>query len=79
MTSRNDSRIFTRIFKESSPEHLANAGVSQVYICGATVFLLYITDLPDFVCNISIYSDDTTLHSKCDQVFDLLNLSYDLA
>ena len=30
-------------------------------------------DLPDDVCNIAIYADDTTLHSKCDQASDLGN------
>ena len=35
-------------------------------------FLLYIHDLPDDVtCNITIYADDTTLYSKCDQAPDL--------
>ena len=34
--------------------------------------LIYINDLPnDVICNISIYADDTTLYSKCDQAFDL--------
>ena len=33
---------------------------------------LYINDLPDDVlCDIAIYADDTTLHSKCDQASDL--------
>ena len=34
-------------------------------------FSLYINDLPDVICNIAIYSDDTTLHSKCDQACHL--------
>ena len=25
----------------------------------------------DIICNITIYADDTTLYSKCDQAFDL--------
>ena len=34
--------------------------------------LLYISDrLNDVACNISIYADDTTLYSKCDQASDL--------
>ena len=36
------------------------------------LFLLYINDLPDdAACNIAIYANDTTLHSKCDQASDL--------
>ena len=43
--------------------------------------VLYINDFPDdFVGNIAIFADDTTLYSKCDQASDLcqqlnLNLS----
>ena len=29
-------------------------------------------DLPDVICNIVIYVDDTTLYSECDQTSDLL-------
>ena len=37
-----------------------------------TLFLLYINDLlDDVICNIAIYADDTTLHSKHDQASDL--------
>ena len=37
-----------------------------------TIFLLHIDDLPDdVICNIAIYSDDTTLYSKCDQASDM--------
>ena len=57
---------------KSSQECPVNAGVPKVSILGATLFLLYINDLPDCViCNIDIYADDTTLYSKCDQVSDL--------
>ena len=35
-------------------------------------FLLYINDLSDdFISEIAIYADDTTLYSECDQVSDL--------
>ena len=43
----------------------------QGSIPGPTLFLLYINDLPDDICNIAIYADDTTLYSKCDQPSDL--------
>ena len=57
---------------KSLQEYPANSGVSQGSILGPTLFLLYINDLPDdFICNIAIYTDDTTLYSKCDQVFHL--------
>ena len=33
---------------------------------------MYIIDLPDdVICNIAIYTDDTTLYSKCNQASDL--------
>ena len=57
---------------ESSQEYSVNAGVPQGSIFGPILFLLYINDLPDdVVCNIAIYTDDTTLYSKCDQASDL--------
>ena len=35
-------------------------------------FLFYINDLPDdVICDITIYADDTTRYSKCDQASDL--------
>ena len=55
-----------------SQECPANAAVLQRFILGPKPFLLYINDLPaDVICNISIYADDSTLYSKCDQAFDL--------
>ena len=47
------------------------AGVSQGLTLDSTLFLLYINDLfNDVFCNNVIYTDDTTLHSKCDQTSD---------
>ena len=41
-------------------------------ILGCPIFLLYINDLPDnFICNIDIYADGTTLYSKFNQASDL--------
>ena len=57
---------------KSSQEYPVNAGVPQGFIFAATLFLLYINDLPDdVICHISIYADDTTLYSKCERASDL--------
>ena len=57
---------------KSSQEYPGNAGLPQGCIIGPTLFLLYISDLPDDVtCDIAIYADDTTLYSKCDWASDL--------
>ena len=50
---------------KSSQEYPVNAGVPQCSILGPTLLLLHINDLPDdLICNIAIYTDDTTLYSK---------------
>ena len=57
---------------KSSQEYLVNAGVPQGSIFGpALIFLLYINDLPDVICDIAIYGDDSKVYSKYDQASDL--------
>ena len=50
-----------------------NARVPQGFILGLTLYQWYINDLPadDFIFNIAIYADGTTLYSTCDQTSDL--------
>ena len=67
----SNRRLRVLLDGKSSQEYSVKAGVPQGFILGPTLFLLYIYDLPDVICNTAIYSDDTTLYSKCDQASDL--------
>ena len=73
-------------YGKSSQEYAVNAGwkSSRVH-CWSYTFPTIFDDLPDVICSIAIYADDTTLYSKCDQASDLwqqlesaseLNLTY---
>ena len=56
---------------KSSQEYPTNAVLPRGSILGPTPFLLYINDLPDVICDITIYADDTTFYSKCNHASDL--------
>ena len=47
-----------------SKEYVVNTGVPKGSILGTALFLVCINDFPDdFICDISIYADDTTLYT----------------
>ena len=56
---------------KSSQEYPLTVGVPQGSILGPRLFLLYLSDIPDVICDIAIYADDTTFYSKFDQAYDL--------
>ena len=67
---------------KSSQEYPVNVELPQGSILGSTLFILYINHPPDnVICDIAIYTGDTTLYSKCDRASDLwqkLELDSDL-
>ena len=57
----SNRRLRVVLDEKSSQEYPVNAGVPQASILGPTLFLQYINVLPDDICDIAIYADDTTL------------------
>ena len=43
----------------------------QGSILSSTLFLRYINDLDDVICDTAVYANDATLYFKCDQASDL--------
>ena len=59
----NNRRLWAVLVGKSSQEYPINAGDPQGSTLGPTLFLLHINELPDdIICNIAIYTDDTTVH-----------------
>ena len=71
LSFRSNRRLSEVLGGKSLQEYQVNAAVGQGNITGATLFLMYINELPAVICNIAIYADDTTLYSKCEQPSDL--------
>ena len=63
--------LMPRTSRVSRVSRISSLRVRQGSILGPTFFLLYINELPDDVCNIAIYADDTTPYCKCVQASDL--------
>ena len=54
--------FYVVLYGYSLQKYPVNTGVSQGSIHGVSLFLLYIHDFSDyFICNVSIYADDSTL------------------
>ena len=69
----NNRQLQVVLEGKSSQEYPVNAGVPQGSILGPALFLLYINDLPDdVICDIVIYTDDTTRYSKASDLWQQL-------
>ena len=55
---------------KSLQEYSVNAGVPQGSILGPALFLPYINELPDVICNIFTYVEDTIHYINFDQASD---------
>ena len=57
----SNRRLLVALDGKSLQEYPVNVGVLQTVILSPTLFVLYINDLLDVICDIVIYADDTTL------------------
>ena len=60
--SNNNRQLQAVLNGKSSPEYPTNAALPPGSILGPTPLLLYINDLPDVVCDIAIYADNTAFY-----------------
>ena len=68
----SNRRLQVVLDDKSLQEYPFDAGIPQGSILGLTLFVLYIHNLSDdVICDIAIYTYDTTLCCKCDQASDL--------
>ena len=58
-------------FDRKPPQKYINVGALIGFILGPTIFLLYINDLSDVICNIESRAEDTTLYYNFGQTYDL--------
>ena len=57
----SNRRLLVALDGKSLQEYPVNVGVLQTVILSPTLFVLYINDVLDVICDIVIYADDTTL------------------
>ena len=69
----SNRRLGLVVVDGKSQEYPVNPWVPQGSLLVFTLLQLYNNDLPNVVCNIAFYADDTTLFSRCNQAFDLYN------
>ena len=64
---------------QTSTESLVTSGVPQGSVLRPTLFLAYISDLPEHVnCNISLFADDTLLYQTVNDIADKQSFQADI-
>ena len=67
-------RLQVLIDGKSSQEYPVNVGVPQQSILCLTLFFICTDELPDDICNVVIYADDTAFYLKYNEASDLWQL-----